>query len=1027
MTSIVQHAPRFSEQDAVRLAHDFFGLDACARQLPSERDQNFHLNCHTGEQYVLKVANATESIEVLEFQNQVMIHIARNKKRLDQGVAAAPQICENNKGEQIMSVDGFEGVIHFVRLLTYLPGKPFARVKPHDADLLIGLGRFFGSLDRILEDFDHPAAKRDFHWDLKNAGQIVHRYIDLIADPVKSDLIKRYLERFQTQIEPQLHRLPTSVIHNDANDYNILVEPHGEWRNRVSGVIDFGDMVFTHTVGEAAIACAYAMLNKADPLAAAAHIVAGYHQSRPLSEQELDVLFDLICMRLCMSVCHAANQTRFEPDNEYLRISEKPVWALLEKLQHIHPRLARYVLRHACGLPAVPQAGKVIDWLNDHRNGFTAIIDEDLRHEKQMVFDLSVGSALPQNEGDGTDPAVLSEHLLRQMQQARVNVGIGRYREARLLYTSEQFKVQTDEMPAARTVHLGIDLYMKSNSPVYAPLDGRVHSFNNNTAHLDYGPAIILEHQIEDGERFYTLYGHLSLDSLGDLTVGMPVAQGQSFARIGEPPTNGGWPPHLHFQIILDMLGETGNFPGVARPGEWDIWNHVCPDPNLILGIPQSCFSPDGRSHADILTARRANLGRNLSISYERPLKIVKGRGQYLFTEDGQTYLDGVNNVCHVGHCHPHVVAAACRQMPILNTNTRYLHDTIIEYAERLLSRFPDPLSVCYFVCTGSEANELALRMARTYTRQQDIITVDGAYHGNTQNLIDISPYKHAGPGGQGAPSWVHKVVMPDGYRGPYKGMGAETGQRYAAHVGEAAKGIQADGKALAAFICESMLGCGGQIVLPDKYLVEAFKHVRAAGGVCIMDEVQVGFGRAGSHFWAFETQQVVPDIVTLGKPMGNGHPLAAVITTPEIAEAFANGMEYFNTFGGNPVSCAIGMAVLDVIENEDLQKNAYQVGNRLLNGLQGLMENYPLIGDVRGLGLYVGVELVTDRRTLEPAAAHADYIINRMKDHGILISTDGPLYNVLKMKPPIVFTEKNADEVVQALDKVLSEDCLQV
>ena len=824
MTSIVQHAPRFSEPDAVCLAHDFFGLDVSAGQLPSERDQNFHLTCRTGEQYVLKVANATESVEVLEFQNQVMMHIARNKNRLEQGVAAAPQICQNIEGGQIMSVDGFGGATHFVRLLTYLPGKPFARVKPHDADLLTGLGRFFGSLDRILEDFDHPAAHRDFHWDLKNAGRVVSRHIGLIDDPVKSDLIKRFLERFQTQIEPQLRRLRTSVIHNDANDYNVLVEPYGKWRNRVSGVIDFGDMVFTQTVGEAAIACAYAMLNKADPLAAAAHIVAGYHQYRPLAEQELAVLFDLICMRLCMSVCHAANQTRFEPDNEYLRISEKPVWALLEKLQHTHPHLARYALRHACGLPAVPQAGKVIDWLKDHRAGFASIVDEDLRHEKQLVFDLSVGSVLPQNEGDGTDPAVLAEHLLRQMQQARVNVGIGRYHEARLLYTAGQFKVQTDEMPEARTVHLGIDLYMKSNSPVFAPLDGRVHSFNNNTAPLDYGPAVILEHQIEDGERFYTLYGHLSLDSLADLTVGMPVAKGQSFARIGEPPTNGGWPPHLHFQIILDMLGETGNFPGVARPAEWDIWSQVCPDPNLILGIPQSCFPPGGRSHADILAARRANLGKNLSISYEKPLKIVRGRGQYLFTEDGQTYLDGVNNVCHVGHCHPHVVAAACRQMPILNTNTRYLHDTIIDYAERLLSRFPDPLSVCYFVCTGSEANELALRMARTYTRQQDIITVDGAYHGNTQNLIDISPYKHAGPGGQGAPSWVHKVVMPDGYRGPYKGMGAETGRRYAAHVGEAAKGIQAAGRAPAAFICESMLGCGGQIVLPDNYLVRSFQ-----------------------------------------------------------------------------------------------------------------------------------------------------------------------------------------------------------
>jgi 4-aminobutyrate aminotransferase-like enzyme len=380
-----------------------------------------------------------------------------------------------------------------------------------------------------------------------------------------------------------------------------------------------------------------------------------------------------------------------------------------------------------------------------------------------------------------------------------------------------------------------------------------------------------------------------------------------------------------------------------------------------------------------------------------------------------------------VGHCHPQVVAAGQSQIAMLNTNTRYLHDTIVSYAKRLLSKLPEPLSVCFFVCTGSEANELALRLARNYTGQRDIITIDGAYHGNTQNLIDVSPYKHDGPGGQGAPPWVHTVVMPDGYRGPHKGTGAGNGTRYAQYLQDAISRIQASGKNLAAFICESMMGCGGQIVLPDNYLQEAFKLVRSARGVCIADEVQVGFGRVGSHFWAFETQGVVPDIVTLGKPMGNGHPLAAVITTPEIADPFANGMEYFNTFGGNPVSCAIGMAVLDVIENENLQDNAQKVGVRLLNGLKALVDKYPLIGDVRGLGLYVGIELVTDRQTLAPATRHADYIINRMKDYGILISIDGPLHNVLKLKPPIVFSERNADDVVRMLDKVLEEDCLQV
>ena len=1026
MSSLLQHAPRFSEQKAVRIGRDCFGIDAAAEQLPSERDQNFKLDGPNGGQYVLKVANATETLEVLEFQNQVMTHIARHRERLGQSIAAAPQVCPGIGGGCIQSVDGVDGAVHFVRLLTYLPGKPLARVAPHDAHLLTDLGVFFGGLDCILEDFDHPAAHRDFHWDLKNAGQVIENYCGLIEDSERRALVERWQERFHANVAPRWQDLPASVIHNDGNDYNVLVEPHDEWNNRISGVIDFGDMVYTRTVCEVAIACAYAILNKADPLTAATHIVAGYHRIRPLSEQELEVLFDLIGLRLCMSVCHAAHQTRLQPQNEYLRISEKPVWDLLEKLHPVHPRLARYALRQACGYPAVPQTEKVIQWLDHHRKEFAPVVEQDLRRKAPLILDLSVGSGWLAGE-DGANPADLAGCLLRQMQAAGTEVAVGRFDEARLIYAAEEFRVPSDELPRSRTVHLGIDLYMQSNTPVFAPLAGRVHSFNNNTAHLDYGPAIILEHQITDGLRFYTLYGHLSLDSLQNLTIGMAVSRSQCLARIGEPPTNGGWPPHLHFQLILDLLDETGTFPGVARPDARELWKAICPDPNLILGIAPTCFPPTGRRPEDILNVRRAKLGRNLSVSYGDPLKIVKGRGQYLYSEEGLAYLDGVNNVCHVGHCHPRVVAAACRQMPVLNTNTRYLHDTIIEYAERLLALFPEPLSVCYFVCTGSEANELALRLARTYTGEKDIITVDGAYHGNTQALIEISPYKHDGPGGRGAPAWVHTVVMPDGYRGPYKGRDADTGSRYAAHVGQAVARILGSGRSPAAFICESMLGCGGQIVLPDDYLKEAFKFVRAAGGMCIVDEVQVGFGRAGTHFWAFETQQALPDIVTLGKPMGNGHPLAAVITTPAIADAFANGMEYFNTFGGNPVSCAIGMAVLDVIEGENLQQNAFDAGNRLLQGLNALKSKHALIGDVRGLGLYVGVELVTDRQSLQAAPGHADYIINRMKDHGILISTDGPLHNVLKLKPPLVFSENNADEVVQVLDKVLMEDCLQI
>jgi 4-aminobutyrate aminotransferase-like enzyme len=432
-------------------------------------------------------------------------------------------------------------------------------------------------------------------------------------------------------------------------------------------------------------------------------------------------------------------------------------------------------------------------------------------------------------------------------------------------------------------------------------------------------------------------------------------------------------------------------------------------------------------SSNEILEVRERHLSSALSISYNEPLKIVRGSMQYLYDEEGRSFLDAVNNVAHVGHCHPRVVRAGQEQMAVLNTNTRYLHEGLARYAERLCSLLPEPLRVCFFVCSGSEANELALRLARSHTNSKETIVMEAGYHGNTTSLIDISSYKFDGPGGTGPPPQVHRIPMPDHYRGQFKSSDPLAAANYARYVSGAIERIELSGGRVGAFICESLLGCGGQIVLPGGYLEEVYQRVRTAGGVCIADEVQVGFGRVGSHFWGFETQGVVPDIVTLGKPIGNGHPLGAVVTTPEIAASFATGMEYFNTFGGNPVSTAIGLAVLDVIEEERLQENALKVGARLMDGLRELMDKHPLIGDVRGLGLFVGIELVLDRDILTPAADQADYVVNRMKQSGILLSTDGPFHNVIKIKPPLVFTEANADYLVSTLDRILGEDFLKV
>ncbi len=361
---------------------------------------------------------------------------------------------------------------------------------------------------------------------------------------------------------------------------------------------------------------------------------------------------------------------------------------------------------------------------------------------------------------------------------------------------------------------------------------------------------------------------------------------------------------------------------------------------------------------------------------------------------------------------------AAQSQYETLNTNTRYLDETIVKYAKELTATLPDGLDVCFFTNSGSEANDLALRMARECSKSKETILLDGAYHGNLSSLIEISPYKHNGPGGNGAPDHVHVIPMPDSFRGKYRGE--DCGDRYIDEVITAVNNIQDNDKKVSAFISEALMGCGGQLILPEGFLQKAFELVKKDGGLCIADEIQIGFGRMGSHFWGFESESVVPDIVTMGKSMGNGHPLSAVVTTKEIADKFNNGMEYFNSFGGNSVSCAVGQAVLDVIKDESLQDHALKVGDYLLEQLQQLKQHHDIIGDVRGRGLFIGIELNRDE-DLTPADTEAHNIINRMKEKGVLLSTDGPDHNVIKIKPPIVFNIENAEELVKKLDETMT------
>ena len=411
----------------------------------------------------------------------------------------------------------------------------------------------------------------------------------------------------------------------------------------------------------------------------------------------------------------------------------------------------------------------------------------------------------------------------------------------------------------------------------------------------------------------------------------------------------------------------------------------------------------------ELLRLREAHLGKALSIAHGKPLHITHGSMQYLYAADGTRYLDLVNNVSHVGHSNPRVTQACAHQMGLLNTNTRYVYNGLTEYLGRIADTLPETLSVGFLVNSGSEANELAVRIARAHTGAHDMVVVEGAYHGHTGMLVDLSPYKFRGPGGKGEPEpWVHVLPIPDSYR--------RDGVDFPA---EARLAIEGAGR-FAGLLIETMLSCAGQVPLPEGYLAAVYRAVREQGGLLIADEVQVGFGRVGSHMWAFEESGVIPDIVVMGKPMGNGHPMAAVFTTPEIAASFEQ-MEWFSTFGGNPVSCAIGMAVMDCIEQDGLMARAEQLGGRFMQRLVELQDKHPIIGDVRGRGLFLGFELVSDLSTLEPATEEAGQLVNEMRRRGVLLSTDGPHHNVIKIKPPMVLNEEDIDTTLEHLDEVLT------
>ncbi|NAS13123.1 aminotransferase class III-fold pyridoxal phosphate-dependent enzyme [Poritiphilus flavus] len=734
----------------------FFGYKVTSvSQLEGYDSINYKIVCSKGSFVLKQYPDSEETRGLLKAENEVLQTLSTLPYDFPEPELTRDQQAIFEKGDCLF------------RLLSYVEGTFLGDVS-HEEELLHSFGRFLAEMDNALLDCKQAEIlAKETRWDLKHFG-INRPYLNYIEDAGNRNLVDYFYLQYEQQVLPISHRLRKKIIHNDANDWNVLTR-----ENRVSGIIDFGDMCHSWLINELAVALTYVMMHKTRPLEIASSVIAAYQQVLPLEEVELEVLYFLIGARLATSVCNSAKTKLDKPDSEYITISEKPAWELLRKWLEIGPIAAENAFKKVCG------------------------------------WEIEV-------------------------------------------------------------------------TPIEKQLDQR----------------------------------------------------------------------HLYFSD-------------------------------------------------------------SLSLSYRNPIQMKRSAFQYMYDIHGNSFLDAYNNIMLAGHCHPKVVRAGQRAMSVLNTNTRYLYDSLYRYTEKLLNLFPDSLNKIFFVNSGSAASDLAIRLARTHTRKNKIMVLQDGYHGNTATGIQISPYKYHKLDKEYHNPDILECELPKAFNSGYEE--AEAGAYFAKRSVELLQKNQGE---IAAFIAEPIVGCGGQVPLAKGYLQTVYPEVRSQGGVCISDEVQVGFGRLGDHFWGFEMHEVVPDIVILGKPMGNGHPIGAIVTTSEIAASFDHGPEFFSSFGGNPVSCAIGEAVLDVIEEERLQQKAKTVGNFLKSGLEELGKRYAEIADVRGSGMFLGVELLDLQG--KPYTELANHLKNELRENFILIGTDGPFDNVLKIKPPLSFNENDARILLDRMTSIM-------
>lgn len=966
--------PDLSTDDAAAIAEELFGVAASARSLGSHQDRNFLLEGDGGP-LLLKIANPGTTAAELEAQSLAADRVAELAPRV-----RVPRSRRDSEGAgggagPAASVRSFEfdGQRLHARLLDFLEGAPLSGGGYLSPTAVHAIGRLAAEVDAALDGLEASDVERPHQWDLRRAPAVLDALLPYVGDPALRRRLRGAADAAWSVVERNAGALRVQVIHGDLTDDNVV------WSDPVTripdGVIDFGDLNRSWAVGEVAITLSSLLHHDGVDLPASLRCLAAYHEVRPLQRPEAESLWPLVVLRGAILVASGHHVIATDPDNEYA----------IENLQH---ELA--IFDAATSVPLQVATTLVLATIGEQPDelrlpAYLPLIPR-LTTDEVTALDYSATSP-GLHEGRWLDPEIEGA-LAAEALAAGAGAATTRFGERRLTRSSPLSASEPEN------VSLGIDVTLAASAELVAPWAGVVE--------------VTIDGLVLRGDGLV-----LSLDGTDALVESQSaVVPGQVIGRVES-------------SLSVRVQRDGTDVPALTTPSLARAWRAVVADPTPLLtgakpGDTVSVPSGAPSTEAAALIARRRHAFADAQeYYYDEPPIMVRGWREYLIDADGRVFLDSVNNVTSIGHAHPRLVDAVTEQWKLLNTNSRFNSPALVEFSERLGELLPDGLDAVFLVNSGSEAVDLALRIARAATDRRDILTVREAYHGWTDLADAVSTSIADNPGAlETRPDWVHSVDAPNSYRGRHRGAAST---RYADEAVAEVDRLAAAGTPVGAFIAETYYGNAGGIALPDGYLHAVYAAVRAHGGLAVADEVQVGYGRLGEWFWGFEQQGVVPDIVAVAKAVGNGHPLGAVITTREIAERFRSQGYFFSSAGGSPVSSVVGLTVLDVIRDERLQQNARDVGRYFSERMSELGTRHPLIGAVHGSGLYLGLELVRDRESLEPATEETTAICERLRELGVIVQPTSDRQCVLKIKPPMCLTRASADAFVDALDRVLT------